>query len=368
MLSRSLDTDTEIVPGTLGKYTLAKTGVLKDTIKGSLIPIEFSEYDEPEAVIDFGFGAVKMKIAVLLAIRHKRLQLPQRHWPYLDVKYIDGDPTNFDPENVVWKFPQEGLKLDVSSDFRFIPGFSRYMINREGVVYSTCNGSNLSPYKDASGYWMYGVTPDVGKRTIVGMHRLLALAFLPYPACVDTLDVNHLDGDKANNAIGNLEWANRKRNCDHAYSTGLRTDNMAVLVRNMYSGEVKEFYSIEEGARKLKLDGETLRIRLKADKSNVYYPGFQLRLKSDTTPWIEHNDLFVAIRDTGSGIPLMVANLITGELTTHYGHASVAKVLGVSTAAISYFFRNYAREKFFKNYRIFYPDFKRLSLSYFAEM
>lgn len=369
MLSRSLDNiRDERVPFTAGKFLLSRSGVFSSACDGSLLPIEYNERNEPLITVDFGYGDCKMKMAVILAIRHKAIRIPYNQWHKLDVLYIDSNPSNYDPSNTVWKFPPEGIKSNVDSDFRFIPGFSRYQINSDGVLYSNCTNKNLSPYKDEMGYLMYGVTPDVGKRTIVGMHRLLALAFLEYPENVDTLDVNHLDGIKDNNKLSNLEWAKRKRNCDHAYSMGLRSENVITLVRNIFTGEVKEFYSIEECARKLKVDGETIRLRLNTGSGKVYYPGYQLKRKEDNSAWLDVDDPFVAIRESSLNIPIIVEDLQTGQLTQHIGQECVAKQLGLTRASIGFHLKNNVREKVVRNFRIFYPDFERLSLSSFAEM
>lgn len=51
------------------------------------------------------------------------------------------------------------------------------------------------------------------------IHRLIAIAFIPNPENKPT--VNHLDGNKENNAIANLEWATYSENTIHAYRTGL---------------------------------------------------------------------------------------------------------------------------------------------------
>ncbi len=52
------------------------------------------------------------------------------------------------------------------------------------------------------------------------VHRLVAEAFLgPPPSTIH--QVNHIDGNKANNCINNLEWRTRQENGKHAYATGL---------------------------------------------------------------------------------------------------------------------------------------------------
>lgn len=59
-----------------------------------------------------------------------------------------------------------------------------------------------------------------GKDKTVRVHRLVAAAFLPNPDNKPT--VNHIDGNKQNNVIGNLEWADRAEQMTHAYALGLK--------------------------------------------------------------------------------------------------------------------------------------------------
>ena len=52
------------------------------------------------------------------------------------------------------------------------------------------------------------------------VHREVALAFIPNP---DNLpEVNHIDGNKENNHVSNLEWCTRSHNVKHSFDTGLK--------------------------------------------------------------------------------------------------------------------------------------------------
>lgn len=67
---------------------------------------------------------------------------------------------------------------------------------------------NLVHVKDTHGYHMVNLYID-GKHTVYKVHRLVAENFIANPD--DKPQVNHIDGNKDNNNMTNLEWCTEKR-------------------------------------------------------------------------------------------------------------------------------------------------------------
>lgn len=77
----------------------------------------------------------------------------------------------------------------------------------------------IKPNKNRGGYLKIGLILNTGRKHI-SIHRLVASAFISNPNNLP--EVNHIDGNKLNNNIKNLEWVTRKENSLHAYKIGLR--------------------------------------------------------------------------------------------------------------------------------------------------
>lgn len=80
------------------------------------------------------------------------------------------------------------------------------------------NGRSVKPWVGTTGYMTIKIYID-GKRKNKKLHRLIAEVFIPNPE--NKPEVNHIDGDKLNNHISNLEWCSHKENMAHAGETGL---------------------------------------------------------------------------------------------------------------------------------------------------
>lgn len=87
-------------------------------------------------------------------------------------------------------------------------------------------GKFLKPKTDRYGYQVITLSKN-GYRKSFSIHRLVAIAFLPNPYNKPT--VNHIDGNKKNNNVKNLEWATQKEQKDHAIKNHLCDKNILAL-------------------------------------------------------------------------------------------------------------------------------------------
>lgn len=128
-----------------------------------------------------------------------------------------------------------------------------YQVSDDGHVkriYKTKKPKILKNRPSAN-YYTVSLSHKCNKKTYA-VHRLVAEAFLVKPE--GATEVNHLDGNKLNNNVENLEWVTQKQNRDHA---------MRVLNRNPFgkapkkvkcidpetNDVVAEYNSISEAAR-----------------------------------------------------------------------------------------------------------------------
>jgi hypothetical protein len=118
------------------------------------------------------------------------------------------------------------LPVRSHEEWRPVAGFEdRYLVSNFGNIKSlnyksTKKPTNLKLRVAKNGYARIGLFN--GKKQIsFPVHRLVAVAFIsPQPS--PQHQINHKDGNKLNNYVGNLEWCTHAENTYHAIKTGLR--------------------------------------------------------------------------------------------------------------------------------------------------
>lgn len=91
-------------------------------------------------------------------------------------------------------------------------------INRKNRQYKRKRyGRLLKFYKNNAGYFSVELSKENQSKKFL-VHRLIMISFFGK----SDLEVNHINGDKKDNSLKNLEWSTRSDNQNHAYSSGLR--------------------------------------------------------------------------------------------------------------------------------------------------
>ena len=103
-------------------------------------------------------------------------------------------------------------------------------------------GKELTPQLTSDGYLKITLSKN-GKSKKYYLHRLVAIQFLDNPNNLP--QVNHIDGNKINNSITNLEWCTKNENQNHAVRTGLMQRGQNRPSAKLTEKQVLEIYKLK---------------------------------------------------------------------------------------------------------------------------
>ena len=115
-------------------------------------------------------------------------------------------------------------------DYTEIKDYPKYLINPRGDIYIKSEYRLMAKNVNTSGYYKVHLTNENGAKQNV-LHRLIALNFIPNPRNYQV--INHIDGNRLNNDVSNLEW------CSYAYNS--QTENTTIKFSQI---KYKKWYSV----------------------------------------------------------------------------------------------------------------------------
>ena len=145
------------------------------------------------------------------------------------------------------------MKVEVWKD---IENFSKYQVSNFGNIkskerYTKAKDSEiihrkaflLKGFVNKKGYKQVTLYDDNGKPKTMRVHKLVALTFIENENNLP--QINHIDGNKLNNEVSNLEWISNYDNMQHAIKNGLinqelRKENMSKLGKSL-KGHIARF-------------------------------------------------------------------------------------------------------------------------------
>ena len=200
----------------------------------------------------------------------------------------------------------------------------KYYVTQQGDVVNA-KGNTLTPtINKKTGYKEVSLWKD-NKGLTRMIHRLVALTYLTNPNNLP--EVNHIDGNKLNNHVDNLEWVTRSENMIHAYSIGLikqtkllNDPTYETLLERFLQGESMTSLALEHSAG---LTRVTINMR-KLAKDLGMHEQFEAQLKEQKR-----------IRNTQANAAKqqeVAQYTLEGELVAiHASLTSASKALGKST-------------------------------------
>lgn len=136
----------------------------------------------------------------------------------------------------------------IVSNYGEIVSLPRYKQNHNKKQY--VQPKDILKYINNKNGYTYVFLCNNSKYKNIRLHKIVATAFIPNPKNLP--QINHIDGNKQNNRVDNLEWCTASENIKHAYKMGLVKNNNKIKVKqyNIKGELVNSFNSISEASNK----------------------------------------------------------------------------------------------------------------------
>lgn len=244
------------------------------------------------------------------------------------------------------------INADGFPDFYLYPEDNRIAIDINGNVLNTRTGKILKGSFGQNKSIYIHLHDGNNKHTVYLKHRIIARTFIGRPSRHITKDfkdltVNHIDGDRFNNTISNLEWITNKENLKHAHASGLHPKDRPVIAYNIFSKEQLYFTSTKECADTFGIHRATFFKHLKTRNSLKYHKnGYIFKYESDHTDLnIKHPEKYIELKKSGCSYNVILKNLTDNTTTIFLSIKEAAKYINIPHVTL---WRNLTKKKTYR--------------------
>ena len=206
------------------------------------------------------------------------------------VNHKDGNTHNYDISNLEWVTASENSKHACAigltpkgdttinrfienlpgEEWRNVIGYSQYLISNKGRIMNGFTKHLLKPAKKPSGYLQVSLWQN-NKGTSKDVHQIVYQSFNPNEE-LNGYVINHINGQKSDNSLSNLEKITHQENNLHAVYQ-IKTNNCAkpVIQIDKNNNIIKEFPSIAMATRETKISNISRAIKTGRTAGTYYW-------------------------------------------------------------------------------------------------
>lgn len=133
--------------------------------------------------------------------------------------------------------------------FFYFPDNELVLISKDNIVRNSKTGNILKGFIDDTNSKRITIrNNETNKLHTYNLHRIVGRTFIGRPSRhldkdFSQLEINHVDGNRLNNSILNLEWVTGAENIVHAHKSGLHLNDTQVDALNIKTGQIRTFHS-----------------------------------------------------------------------------------------------------------------------------
>lgn len=216
-----------------------------------------------------------------------------------------------------------------------IPDFRNYGISLDSLVIDTDTGELVDAFITSSGYLSVQLLDKDNKRRLRGIHRLKIIVFKNDGRDISKMVINHIDANKLNNELDNLEVLTQQENIEHAGRLGISSKCRLLEVRDIDTLEITTYPSYIKCAKAIGISKDMVAFRAANGPERIYPERKQYRVIGCDIEWGDVTTADKQLDEYGVNAPVLVKYVISGSIDEYSSLTTASQALNVPMSTLS---------------------------------